>query len=173
MLHWTVVRVVAILVMLVAGCGSDRSPVATGGSGTTAATSTTTLPAETTVVSSTTSAPASSSTSTTSEPAPLPVGGTGVHGRVTAGPTCPVERPGQPCPPSPVAGRVEAIDAAGHTAGNATTDADGRYAIALPPGAYTLRVATEAMFPMCPDTAVSVPSGPPVAADLDCDTGIR
>ena len=96
-----------------------------------------------------------------------------MHGRVTAGPTCPVERPDQPCPPSPVAGRVEAIDAAGHTAGNATTDADGRYAIALPPGAYTLRVATEAMFPMCPDTAVSVPSGPPVAADVDCDTGIR
>ena len=84
-----------------------------------------------------------------------------------------MERPGQPCPPSPVAGRVEAIDAAGHAAGNATTDADGRYAIALPPGAYTLRVATEAMFPMCPDTAVMVPSGPPVAADVDCDTGIR
>ena len=96
-----------------------------------------------------------------------------MHGRVTAGPTCPVERPGQPCPPSPVAGRVEAIDAAGHAAGNAPTDADGRYAIALPPGAYTLRVATEAMFPMCPDTAVMVPSGPPVAADVDCDTGIR
>ena len=84
-----------------------------------------------------------------------------------------MERPDQPCPPSPVAGRVEAIDAAGHTAGNATTDADGRYFIALPPGAYRLRVATEAMFPMCPDTAVSVPSGPPVAADVDCDTGIR
>ena len=96
-----------------------------------------------------------------------------MHGRVTAGPTCPVERPDQPCPPSPIAGRVEAIDAAGHTAGNATTNADGRYAIALPPGAYTLRVATEARFPMCPDTAVSVPSGPPVAADVDCDTGIR
>lgn len=102
-----------------------------------------------------------------------PPGGTGVHGRVTAGPTCPVERPGQPCPPDPVAGRVEAVDAEGRTAASDTTDAAGRYTLALDPGAYTLRVATGALFPVCPDTDVSVPAGPAVTVDISCDTGIR
>ena len=100
-------------------------------------------------------------------------GATGVHGRVTAGPTCPVERPDQPCPPNPVAGRVEAIDAAGDTAGSTTTDGTGGYALSLSPGDYTLRVSTEAMFPVCPDTAVSVPAGVALTVDIGCDTGIR
>jgi hypothetical protein len=51
---------------------------------------------------------------------PLPVEGTGVRGRVTAGPTCPVERPDQPCPPNPVHGRVDVLDAAGRTVADAT-----------------------------------------------------
>jgi hypothetical protein len=110
---------------------------------------------------------------TTTVPTLLPVDGTAVRGRVTAGPTCPVERPDQPCPPNPVSGRVDALDRTGHAAANARTDDAGRYAISLPPGRYTLRVAVDGPFPHCPDVAVSVTASAPVTADISCDTGIR
>jgi hypothetical protein len=110
---------------------------------------------------------------TTTAAPPLPVEGTGVRGRVAAGPTCPVERADQPCPLNPVHGRVDALDPAGRTVAHATTDEVGRYAISLPSGEYTLRVVTDGPFPRCRDTAVSVTAGPPVSADIDCDTGIR
>jgi hypothetical protein len=58
-------------------------------------------------------------------------------------------------------------------AGSAVTDDDGRYAIALRPGDYTLRVATDGMFPTCAERSVNVTAGPPADADIDCDTGIR
>lgn len=151
------------LALLPAACGSS-DPATTGTSSSSPSTSS---------PSSTTTETVTTTTGTTAEPAPLPVEGTGVHGRVRAGPTCPVERPDQPCPPNPVAGRVDAINAAGRTAGVATTDAVGRYAIALAPGDYTLRVLTEGMFPTCPDTAVLVALGPPLTVDIGCDTGIR
>jgi len=154
------VGLVAGLAFVLASCGSsDRA--------TTAASSTaTTNPSSTTIKTGT-----SATNTTVLEPPPIE--GTGVAGRVTAGPTCPVERSDQPCPPNPVAGRVEAIDAAGHTAGSAPTDSVGRYAIRLGPGNYTLRVAIAEMFPVCPETAVSVPAGPVVTVDIGCDTGIR
>ena len=109
----------------------------------------------------------------TTVPEPLPIGGTGVRGRVTAGPTCPVERPDQPCPPNPVHGRVDVLDATGRTVADATTDDEGRYAISLPSGQYTLRVLSDGPFPRCPDTAVSVTEASPVTSNIDCDTGIR
>lgn len=92
---------------------------------------------------------------------------------VAAGPTCPVERPDQACPPNPVHGRVDALDGVGHTVGSATTDGEGRCAIALRPGAYTLRVVTAGPFPRCPDTSVTVTAEPTAPTDIDCDTGIR
>ncbi len=145
---------VAAPVVLVACGSSPKTPVAAGGSSTTITTSST-IP------------------STTTEPAPLTLDGTGVRGRVTAGPTCPVERPDQPCPPSPVHGRVDAVNSAGNTAGSATTDDAGRFAITLPQGDYTLRVVTDGSFPQCSDVSVTVTAGPPATADIDCDTGIR
>jgi hypothetical protein len=152
---------VAGLALVLASCGSsDRATTATSSSTATTNQSSTTIKTGT-----------RATTTTASEPPPIE--GTGVAGRVTAGPTCPVERPDQPCPPNPVAGRVEAIDAAGHTAGSAPTDSVGRYAIRLEPGDYTLRVATAGRFPVCPETAVSVPAGPAVTIDIGCDTGIR
>ena len=71
-------------------------------------------------------------------------------------------------------GTVTATDSRGATAGSTPTDADGRYAIALPPGDYVLRVTTtNGPFPRCPDRLVSVTDGPPATVDIDCDTGIR
>ena len=96
-----------------------------------------------------------------------------MRGRVTSGPACPVERPDQPCPPNPVHARVDAVDATGHNTASAVTDDAGRYAIGLPPGAYTLRVVIDALFPRCPETQVTVSPGPPATADIICDSGIR
>jgi len=100
-----------------------------------------------------------------------PPGG-GIEGTVTAGPTCPVEIQGSPCPPGVWTGTVRATasDGAAH---ETQTDADGRYRLALAPGTYTVAPVIEG-------------SGPPIAKpvtvtvgdamqqlDLQVDTGIR
>lgn len=104
---------------------------------------------------------------------PLSVDGTGARGRVTAGPTCPVERPDQPCQPRPVQATIAAITADSATAATTSTENDGRYAFNLAPGRYTLRVSVDGPFPRCPDTTVTVTNGPAATADITCDTGIR
>src|SRR4051812_27054115 len=66
------------------------------------------------------SAPASSASATT-----------GIRGKATAGPVCPVERvpPESACAPRPVVGAVLVVrDAAGNEVARATTGTDGRYA---------------------------------------------
>ena len=108
-----------------------------------------------------------------SEPVPLPLDASGVVGRLTAGPTCPVARSDQPCPPNPVVARVEAVDPTGNVAGMTTTDDAGRYAIHLAPGSYTLHVGIDGPFPRCPESGVTVAPGPPITVNIDCDTGIR
>jgi len=105
--------------------------------------------------------------------APIPPPGTGVYGYVTAGPTCPVEQAGHPCPPQPVSAALDAQDAAGTTVSSTRSDSSGRYALSLRPGSYTLVVVTGSGGPRCPNTAVSVASGQPTRADITCDTGIR
>ena len=73
-------------------------------------------------------------------PSPIasPVGGIG--GIALAGPTCPVERPGDPaCAPRPVAGATILIrDASGADVATIVTDASGRFRVALAPGGYTV-----------------------------------
>jgi hypothetical protein len=157
-----------------AACGSSTSAPAAIARSTTsvnpAATTTTIGPGPGPATSTSSPHPTTTNASPTTGP---PVDGTGVRGHVTAGPTCPVERADQPCPPRPVVGRVDALDGSGHVAGSASTDDAGAYVIALRPGDYTLRVGTGGQYPRCPDTPVTVPAGPPATADISCDTGIR
>ena len=105
-------------------------------------------------------------------PPPAPRG-SGVYGYVTAGPTCPVERPGQPCPPRPLVVTLQARDPSGRQVGAATSDAAGRYLIALPPGRYTLTAAGSSPLPRCPPTMVTIDADTATRADINCDTGIR
>ena len=150
----------AFVAVAVAGCGASPHTRATTAGGSEPVTAASGTPSTgsvatgtgTTPPGSVTSAPAGGSgpattvattapgwpDTTTTAPAAPPVDGTGVRGKITAGPTCPVERPDMPCPPNPVQGRVDALDIAGHLAGTAMTDQTGRYALALPPGRYTL-----------------------------------
>jgi hypothetical protein len=95
-----------------------------------------------------------------------------VSGVVTAGPTCPVERADEPCPPRPVSAEIDARTPAGNRVAATHTDADGRYEVRLPRGSFVLSVVTNGL-PRCPATQVTVTSAGDVTADITCDTGIR
>ncbi|GAC1314107.1 MAG: hypothetical protein NVSMB16_10830 [Acidimicrobiales bacterium] len=93
---------------------------------------------------------------------------------MTAGPTCPVQRQGQTCPPNPVSGaRVDAQAGDGHVVASTQTSANGAYSLLLTPGPYTLVVTTGSAYPRCPATPVTVASGAATRADVSCDSGIR
>ncbi|CAB4723924.1 MAG: hypothetical protein F2934_07045 [Actinobacteria bacterium] len=94
-----------------------------------------------------------------------------VVGNVHAGPTCPVERPDQPCADVPVRGTVSAWRD-GQSVESTTTDAGGNYSLVLPSGRYELRVDTGAELPRCEPVTVEVVDGY-LEADISCDTGIR
>jgi hypothetical protein len=104
--------------------------------------------------------------------------GTGIVGRVHAGPVCPVSQPGDPaCADRPVSGAVLIVTSpAGAEVARATSAADGTFAVALPPGDYIL-------VPRPVDgllgTAQPVPfrvlgdGSPRPSVDVAYDTGIR
>ena len=121
--------------------------------------------------SGTTSTSRQSSTLRTATTArPSPPSGTGVYGSVTAGPTCPVERVDQPCPPRPVSSAEVDARQGDRTITKSTTDDQGRFAIGLRPGNYTLVVVASGMHPRCEPANVTVPAGAPVRADIGAAT---
>lgn len=146
-LHWLWL----LMAMLCAACAGGRTALTAG---------------------SPTPTPSPTPSATGSAPL-LPLPGSGVRGRVTAGPTCPVERAGQPCPPDPVNAVVTASDGSGAIVGTTHTLPDGRYALGLKPGRYTITADPGHAFPRCPPSQVTVPAAVPVEVDIICDTGIR
>ena len=103
-------------------------------------------------------------------------GATGIAGRVTAGPTCPVVRVGDPtCDPRPVPGAVIVVRTMdGAIVARATADADGAYSIGLPPGMYSVTSEPVAGFPAAPGpTQVTVLANAQTPVDIGFDTGIR
>jgi Carboxypeptidase regulatory-like domain len=102
-------------------------------------------------------------------------GGTGIEGHAMAGPTCPVARPNDPaCADRPVVGATLVfLTADGAEAARTTTDADGFYAVPLPPGPYTIEPQpVEGMMHGSPTIPVVVNDGV-VTVDIPFDTGIR
>ena len=96
----------------------------------------------------------------------------GIEGTVTAGPTCPVEIQGSPCPPQVWTGTVRASAADG-SVHETETDDGGHYRLALEPGAYTVVPIVEAPGPPAVKP-VSVTVGESMQTlDLQVDTGIR
>ena len=94
-------------------------------------------------------------------------------GRVTAGPTCPVERADHPCPPAPVSATVQARTSRGRVVASTRTDANGRYRLRLRAGSYTLVAVTPKPFPQCSPVNVTVKANQSARAPISCDTGIR
>ena len=102
----------------------------------------------------------------------------GVAGRVHLGPQCPVETQGDPCDDKPAAGSRVTVakqlpgnsDANGEVVASTTTDADGNYRVAVPPGMY---VVTAHAGMSCELMNTRVPSGAYSKVDIPCDTGIR
>ncbi len=120
---------------------------------------------------------------TTSTAAPLPTKAqsgssqTGyIKGHVVAGPTCPVERADNPCPPRPVAGRsVQVMDQKQLTVlKTLTTDANGYFTVELAPGNYLLKLdsASRPLDRNGPYPVVIV-AGKTSSLEILLDTGIR
>ena len=101
--------------------------------------------------------------------------GPGVGGRVTAGPVCPVERPGDTtCGPRPVAGATLTIRSGDKIVGAVTTDASGVYRFALAPGDYVLEASpVEGLMGTPAPMPFTVTGTQLTLLDVAYDTGIR
>ena len=95
-----------------------------------------------------------------------------IVGRVTASPTCPVERVGVSCPARPIVIEVEA-HAAGKVVASRHSGSDGTYRVRLPAGIYTLRTVSPNRYPRCTPRTVTVIAQRTTSGDLTCDTGLR
>ena len=101
---------------------------------------------------------------------------TGVGGRVSAGPTCPVARPNDPtCDSRPVNGAVLVVKGAnGVEVARVTTDASGQFRIGLQPGNYTLEPqSVEGLMGTAAPQAFAVGADTETFLDVGYDTGIR
>lgn len=102
--------------------------------------------------------------------------GPGVGGRVTSGPTCPVEIPNDPtCAPRPVAGAVLVFrNGTGAEVARLTTDGSGLFRSALEPGQYTLEPqSVEGLMGTAAPVAFEVAGGGLTLLEIGYDSGIR
>ncbi len=97
-----------------------------------------------------------------------------VSGTVLAGPTCPVEQPGDTnCQPKPVQGVVQ-FRQDGDVVDTALINANGEFAADIPIGSYIATVDIgDNIFPSCPPVEFEVRTEIETIADINCDTGIR
>lgn len=100
--------------------------------------------------------------------------GTGIEGIVSVGPQCPVETLDSPCPDLPFVGDVQATASDGSVT-TVTTDAQGRFAMDLAPGSYTLVAVTagDGGPPTPIPQTVVVEQGSYKQVTLEVDSGIR
>lgn len=88
-------------------------------------------------------------------------------------PGCPGPvRLGTPCPPLAMRGATVEADRAGRPVARATTGADGRFTLLLPPGGYTLVATATGPLRSTASRSLSVGTSP-VSVTLTVDTGIR
>jgi type 1 fimbria pilin len=100
-------------------------------------------------------------------------GTSGIRGQVLAGPQCPVELEGSPCPDRPFEGTVIATDTATGDKFTADTDSEGRFELALAPGRYEVSIVSESPPPFARPQTVDVEPGAFTRITVAVDTGIR
>jgi hypothetical protein len=105
--------------------------------------------------------------------APSGSGSAAVTGTVTAGPTCPVERAGSPCPNRAVDGASVQADRGGHVVAETLTGAHGRYTLTVTPGVYQIIATNAGGYRSIARQRVSLAAGERQTVDLVVDTGIR
>jgi len=99
----------------------------------------------------------------------------GVNGLVTIGPTCPVERPGDPnCRDRPYATTLKIVRARDHAfVKRFSSHADGRFRVHLVPGRYVIEKAGRGSLPSLAPTPVRIGRHRFTRVDLQFDSGIR
>lgn len=102
----------------------------------------------------------------------------GVTGQILLGPTCPVMRipPDPQCADRPYATKIQIIAVGSPQSApyaTATSDAEGRYSMVLPPGIYALQPVGGQPLPRCETKEVTIVAGAMTETNLSCDTGIR
>jgi hypothetical protein len=100
----------------------------------------------------------------------------GIEGRVTIGPTCPVEIAGSPCPDAPLAATITVRSESGDPVVDVETGDDGRFHIPLSPGTYTIEAEAlhqDGIARMLPVGPVTVRSAAYTAVPISFDSGIR
>ena len=97
----------------------------------------------------------------------------GVEGRVTIGPMCPVVRSDQPCPDQPYQATLTVRTPAGKKIAQVKSDVDGLYRLALPPGDYIMHPESPEVMPNAPDQPFTVIAGQFTTVDIIYDSGIR
>ena len=100
-------------------------------------------------------------------------GASGIRGRALAGPQCPVEVAGSPCPDAPWQGTVVAIETSSGDRYSVETDDEGRFELPLPPGSYEVTIDAEVSPPVAKPQTVSVAAGAFTDVTVSVDTGIR
>jgi hypothetical protein len=103
----------------------------------------------------------------------------GIRGRVTSSPTCPVERtpPDPACAPRGFAARLTIRHVSDNgVAARVATKGDGSYSVRLKAGRYNVsaRPVSGRPLPSCPRRVrATVRSGRYTRVAIDCDSGIR
>lgn len=99
-------------------------------------------------------------------------GQSGIEGRITIGPMCPVVRPGESCPDKPFSAEVSVRNGRDREVARFRSDEQGRFRVALKPGAYTL-VPKPYGIQRAPETSATVTEGQFTTVDISYDSGIR
>jgi hypothetical protein len=100
----------------------------------------------------------------------------GITGQVLIGPTCggPVSAdPSTECADQPYPTTVQVLDSSGQLITQFTTDAEGRFRIALQPGSYTLHPASTGRLPTASDQDIQVVGGQYLTVTITYDSGMR
>jgi hypothetical protein len=100
-------------------------------------------------------------------------GTSGIRGQALAGPQCPVEIQGSPCPPVPYEGTIVATDVESGKDYTVNTDADGRFELPLEPGTYEVSILSDSSPPFAKPQSVTVEPGSFAEITVAVDTGIR
>ena len=101
-------------------------------------------------------------------------GDSGIEGRVTIGPTCPVVQENSPCPDQPFQARIDVLRD-GDVVTSFKSGEDGNFRVPLEPGTYTLQGVSpgEGVPPYATPVDVIVSAGAFTQVDIVFDSGIR